>query len=217
MCIAILMSASSVCAQVKSTRRRTQVSDEARGLTSCCNDRLLKPDFIILRLTYGYAFEKPLAEPQPYTVGDSMNFELFVSQSVFENILVEKSQRAHYEYRPELRRGSEILSYSKEAQKAVEIADHEPPSWTSLPVTLVPGREHQWPTVRLDDWYDRLDPGHYELTVRKRFARDGDWVQSNSVTFEVQQRKSPAPIPAGVLAKWCLKLFRVSQSKKSIN
>ncbi|MGH9933018.1 MAG: hypothetical protein ACREA9_27865, partial [Pyrinomonadaceae bacterium] len=105
------------------------------------------------------------------------------------------------EYRPELRRDGEILSFSKAAQKAVEIADHEPPSGSMVPINLEPGREHAWATVRLGVWYDRLGPGHYELSVRKRFVWDGDWVQSNSVTFDVVPRKVPDPIPAGVSIK----------------
>ena len=109
------------------------------------HDLLQKPDFITLRLTYGYAYEKPVDRPPPYKVGDSMYFELLVSQSLFEKIMIEESRWANYEYRPELSRDGEILSYSKEAQKAVDKADHEPPSWSMFPVNLVPGSEFRWP------------------------------------------------------------------------
>ncbi len=60
-----------------------------------------------------------------------------------------------------------------------------------------PGSEYEWTRVSLEDWYEPLGPGHYQLTVRKRFAWDGDWVQSNPVIFDVQPR-NPAPIPATV-------------------
>ena len=143
-----------------------------------------------------------------------MYFEILVSQSLFEKIMIERSRWAHYEYRPELSRNGEILSYSKEAQKAIDKAEHEPPSWSTIPLNLVPGREYRWPTVRLEDWYDRLGPGHYELIVRKRFALDGDWVQSNSVTFDVEPRKPPAPIPAGVTIELVPADFQLEPKRK---
>ena len=70
------------------------------------------------------------------------------------------------------------------------------------------------PTVRLEDWYDRLGPGHYELTVRKRFVSDGDWVQSNSGTFDVQPRKPPTPIPAGVTIELVPADFQLEPKRK---
>ena len=194
------------------------VPDEVIAANKRLHDLLQKPDFITLRLTYCNAYEKPVERPQPYKVGDPMYFELLVSQSLFEKLMIDVSRWAHYEYRPELSRDGEILSYSKGALKAVDKADNEPPSWSMIPLNLAPGREYRW-TVSLEDWYDRLGPGHYELTVRKRFVWDGDWVQSNSVTFDVQPRKPPTPIPAGIrialvpsdlLAEPKQKLYRLS-------
>jgi hypothetical protein len=46
-----------------------------------------------------------------------------------------------------------------------------------------------------------LRPGHYQLSVRKRFTGDGDWVQSNPVTFDVQARKPATPIPSSVTVR----------------
>jgi hypothetical protein len=212
--ILVLVWPISVSGQSKIDENVPHVPDEVIAANKRLHDLLQKPNFITLRLTYGYAYEKPVDRPQPYKVGDSMYFELLVSQSLFENIMIEESRWAHYEYRPELSRDGEILSYSKEAQKAVDKADHEPPSWSMIPLNLVPGREFRWPAVRLEDWYDRLGPGHYELTVRKRFALDGDWVQSNSVTFDVQPRKSPTPIPAGVTIELAPADFQLEPKRK---
>ena len=48
----------------------------------------------------------------------------------------------------------------------------------------------------LEEWYESpLQPGHYQLVVRKRFRPDGDWVESNPVTFDVIPRKLASPIP----------------------
>lgn len=63
------------------------------------------------------------------------------------------------------------------------------------PVSLVPNREYPWIRVRLSDWYGKLGIGHYQLTVRKRLVPNGDWVESNPVTFDVilkvQRQSSP--------------------------
>jgi hypothetical protein len=50
----------------------------------------------------------------------------------------------------------------------------------------------------MEDWYEPLAVGRYQLIVRKRFAGDGDWVESNPVVFDVRQRRAAAPIPNGV-------------------
>jgi len=65
--------------------------------------------------------------------------------------------------------------------------------------TLVPGQEYRTDPVKLEDWYESpLRPGHYQLIVRKRFTLDGDWAESNPVTFDVIPRKPAALIPDGL-------------------
>ena len=196
--ILILLWALPVGAQSKVDDRGVlQVSEEEIAAGKRLHDLLKKPDFITLRLINGYVYGRPVETQTPYQVGASMYFQLLVSQSLFENVIV-LSQRPHYEYRPELSRDGELVPYSKNAQKAVDKADREAPSGSEIPVHLVPGREYDWSTVKLDDWYDQLAPGHYQLSVRQRFVWDGDWVESNPVIFEVEPRNPPTTIPSGV-------------------
>lgn len=65
------------------------------------------------------------------------------------------------------------------------------------PVELLPGREYQWPTVKLDDWYDRLGPGHYELSVRKRlFGTANGCNQIRCFSMSFRERNLTAMRPA---------------------
>jgi hypothetical protein len=105
---------------------------------------------------------------------------------------------AHYDLLPELIGNGETVPYAKKAVGNVKRAEGGPPPGSGAPVTLEPGREIQANHIRLDDWYESLPPGEYKLTVRRRFAWDGDWVESNPVYFEVQPRIPGGPIPPGV-------------------
>jgi hypothetical protein len=128
-----------------------------------------------------------------------MQFELFITQNSSENLVIWRHGWPYYEYRPELIRDGEIVAYTKEAQEYLDRAEKEPPSGSSFPGTLIPGREYQSSYVKLEDWYaSPLSPGRYQLIVRKRFALNGDWAESNPVTFEVVPRRAAAPIPNGL-------------------
>jgi len=60
------------------------------------------------------------------------------------------------------------------------------------------GHEYSLYQISLKDWYGSLGSGRYQLTIRRRFVWDGDWVQSNLVIFEIQPRKPPESIPDNV-------------------
>jgi hypothetical protein len=53
---------------------------------------------------------------------------------------------------------------------------------------LEPNQPKSIETIDLGDWYDSLEPGHYELSTRHRFVSAGKWVDSSSVTFEVEAK-----------------------------
>jgi hypothetical protein len=94
----------------------------------------------------------------------------------------------------------EIIPYSKTRQNQIDSVE----SGRSLSdssgaiITFEPGHEYGPESIDLDSWYDSLSPGRYQLTARKRFVRDGDWVVSNPVYFEVIPRPAASPIPAGL-------------------
>ncbi|MCA1568532.1 MAG: hypothetical protein LC803_23360 [Acidobacteria bacterium] len=52
---------------------------------------------------------------------------------------------------------------------------------------LEPNKQTELDSIDLDRWFEKLEPGHYELTLRHRFQWKGKQVESNTVTFEVTQ------------------------------
>lgn len=177
-------------------------SDEELARNKRIGELLRHPTFVTLRLISERRFsptEEPSTTPSPYTVDQWISFQLFISQNSTENIVIWSSVSPYYQYRPQLTRDGDSVSYSKEAQKNVDASENEPPSGSGGIITLLPGREYSSHSVRLDDWYESpLKPGHYQLVVRKRFRMDGDWVESNPVTFDVVPRNTPMPIPNGL-------------------
>lgn len=135
--------------------------------------------------------EEPSTTPSPYSAGQRIHFELFLTQNTSEDIVVPTSAWPYREYRPELIRDGDVVPYTEGAKAEVEKSEKEAPSGLMGITTLIPGREILWSYVRLEDWYESpLKLGHYQLIVRKRFARHGEWTESNPVTFDVINRES---------------------------
>ena len=161
---------------------------------------LRHPSLISLRLVsipHDAPREKPSDTPGPYKVKQLIDFQLLITQTSLEKIVIENYLNPYYEYRSELIRDGDVVPYTQRAKEMAETYERRPPDGSMYPVTIERARERFWTRVNLEDWYEPLGPGHYQLTVRKRFAWDGDWVQSNPVVFDVQPR-NPAAIPATV-------------------
>jgi len=150
---------------------------------------LQHPTFILLRLASQRrdgVKEEPSTTPSPYSADERVHFELFLTQNSSEDITFTESSWPYTNYRPELIRDGDPVPYTEKAQKNVELPEKETFSGSMGISTITPGKECFWTDVRIEDWYDSpLKPGRYQLTVKKRFTRNGDWVESNPVTFEV--------------------------------
>jgi hypothetical protein len=130
--------------------------------------------------------EEPSTTPSPYMVDQRIHFELFLTQNSSEEIVLPSSAWPYGEYSPQLIRDGDIVPYTKAAKDEVEKSEKEAPSGSAGLSTIRPGREILSNYVHLEDWYESpLKPGHYQLIVRKRFTKNGDWIESNPVTFEV--------------------------------
>ena len=161
---------------------------------------LRHPTFITLRLAASprdIAPEQTPDAPAPYKVGDLISLRLLITQGSLDSIVLTNFMIPYYEYRPKLIKDGEVLAYSKTAQGRVDRTQREAPNGSTTFGTLLPWREYLWDTVDLKEWYDPLSPGDYQLTVSKNFTKDGDWVESNPVFFQVQPR-NPTAIPTGL-------------------
>src|SRR5574341_359187 len=201
-CSVILVSSLSAFAQGTVDERGVYHPTEQEIAANKRHAELFKhPTFIILRLASHprqVPQEAATDTPAPYKVKDYVGFELFMTQNSLEIIRLLNEMSPYYEYRPELMRDGDVLPYSEQAKQRVERAENKPHSGSVLSVTLRPGEENRWVFIDLDNWYEPLAPGRYKLTVRKQFVRDGDWVVSNPVYFEVIPRTPGSPIPPGV-------------------
>jgi len=156
--------------------------------TKRMRDALRHPTFIALRLVSvpHDVHEEPSDQPSPYNFGDSIYFQLMISHTFFEPIVIWQPLNSYYDIRPELLRDGELVPYRKKAQENVEITENQPPSGSGAPRRFLPGREYDFVRINSQEWYAPLKRGHYQFNVRRRFVYDGEWIQSNSVSFEVQ-------------------------------
>ncbi len=204
LCAVILASTLSVLAQGTIDKHGVyHPTDEELAANKSLSELLRHPTFVTLRLisnSRDRSREKPSDAPSPYTVGDWIGFTVFISQSQVESMFVARIG-PYYDYRPELLRDGETIPYSRQAQERLDRAEGEPPSGSMSATQVFSGREERLYNVAMEDWYEPLGVGHYQITVRKRFAYDGDWVQSNPVIFDVQPRKPAALIPETVTVR----------------
>lgn len=202
MLLAIFLHPSPFCAQNRIHGHPMQYPTEERLAANKRLEELLKhATFITLRLVSGprpWSYEQPSDAPAPYLVGDLISFQLFVTQSLPEVLNFGDQMSVYYEYRPELYKNGDIVPFSAQTSEHVDYAEKEPSSISERPVSLISGKEYPWTTLSIEDWYERLGPGHYQFSVKKRFTWDGDWVQSNSVIFDVQPRKVAMPVLDGI-------------------
>jgi hypothetical protein len=161
---------------------------------------LRHPTFITLRLVCQSKAGEFTDAPPPYKEKEFINCQLFITQNSSEQITMWNELNLYYEYRVDLVRDGDAVSYIKEAKKGIEIAEKRPPSGSSAPLVMEPGREYSLRNINLKEWYGLLSPGRYQLTLRRRFVWDGDWVQSNPVIFQIEPRK-PESIPETVTVR----------------
>jgi hypothetical protein len=166
---------------------------------------LRHPTFITVRLVSmprDVPQETATDTPAPYKVKDYIGFQLFFTQNSNEDFTLWTKLSPCFLCRPVLVRDGEVVLYNKNKQKEIESERPEDGfRGSGAPITYESGREYGPESVALDEWYDLLVPGRYELTVRKQFTWDGDWVVSNPVYFEVIPRRPGSPIPEGVFMK----------------
>jgi len=189
----------SVCAQSRIEEHRVQYpSEEELAANKRMTQVLRHPTVITLRLvSIPRDFkEEPTDTPAPYKKGDWIDFQLLISHSFSEPLLIWQELDPYYNLRPELYKDGDLVPYTKETQDNVNRKERELPNGSAAPGRILPGREYEWQRVNLEEWYKSLGPGRYQLTVRRRFTWDGDWLQSSPVIFEVLPEKQRPAEPA---------------------
>src|ERR1051325_3620690 len=163
-------------------------TEEASARNKRIGELLQHPTFVLLRLAsqkrHGIK-EEPSTTPSPYTADEWIHFELFLTQNSSEEITLTESWSPYATYRPELIHDGDPVPYSNQAQEALDAPEKDAFSGSTGISPVSPGQERLWTEVKIEDWYAPLKPGRYQLIVKKRFKRNGDWAESNPVTFDV--------------------------------
>lgn len=122
----------------------------------------------------------------PFKPGSTIIFKLMgTNTSLIE--LVVRGWDTYAQNKPRLLRDNQELAYREdkaELIKARHTKDSEPISMRGI--RLKPNEPKFLQIFSLADWYEPLGPGHYVLSTQHRFIQGGKWVDSASITFEVE-------------------------------
>jgi hypothetical protein len=145
---------------------------------------LFKPDFI--RLEVSRKTFKDVAGPltEPYKGGDKIFFELFLTNTSPQQVLIPIVDH-YFQNRPQLLRDGHPVPYRDAVAKLVKSKDKQPVFSRTDVLRLERYETKRVKLVNISDWYELLEPGHYELVVKHRFILGGAWIESSPVTFEV--------------------------------
>jgi len=120
-----------------------------------------------------------------YKVGDKVIVEVMMTNTGAEPLEVGIGN-SYFQDRPRMQKDGKPVLYRQELPGKLKEKEKRPGQFGS---TMFYKLEPSVPTVvhqfLLDDWYDQLEPGQYELTLRHRFWGKEVPAESNTVTFEV--------------------------------
>jgi len=92
--------------------------------------------------------------------------------------------------RPRLLRGNQEVSYRDGLTELLKKKESEGDIISLNTITLEPNHEKTLEYLDLSNWYEPLQPGHYQLSTQRRFVQGGKWVESASITFEVKAKET---------------------------
>ena len=155
------------------------------------NNHLLKnPDIIRIDLSPRKLElnENPEVLMEPYKVGSKIYFQIQATNTSSEPVAV-AIMNPYFQNRPKLLRDGQVAPYREGLDKLLEAKDKDPFKGSIQVIKLEPNEQKLIGFIYLNDWYEPLQPGHYQLSLEHRFEPGQDWVGSSSITFEVVSKK----------------------------
>jgi len=120
-----------------------------------------------------------------YKVGDKVLIEVTMTNTGAESLEVGIGN-SYFQDRPRMKRDGKPVMYRKELPTVLKEKEKHPGQFGSaMYYELRPNVPTVVHRFLLEDWYDQLEPGQYELTLRHRFWGKEVPAESNTVTFEV--------------------------------
>jgi len=128
--------------------------------------------------------EDPEVLRAPYPTGAKIYFRLQATNTSLQKVTLFIID-TYFQDRPELFRDGQIVPYKEGMEELLRAKDKD--SFTKLveSVNVDPNDSKVIGYLYLNNWYGRLQPGHYQLSLKHRFEPGQDWIESSSITFEV--------------------------------
>jgi hypothetical protein len=186
--VLVLAAASSGISQEEKQRTdgygRFEVNPEIMARAKRQFERLNAPSFIKLKIEPESKCrdEDSKKVSDCYTAGSRIGMKLFMTNTSSETISFTTSG-SYFSYNLQLFRDGQLVPYRKDI---VEIIDKPSAAvYRNLLIKLEPGKTELIDMIYLERWYEPLEPGHYQLEIKRRFMLDGGWTDTASTTFEV--------------------------------
>lgn len=119
----------------------------------------------------------------PFKSGSPIRFQLRTTNTSQQELFLPAGD-SYIHSRPQLFKGEELIPYCKEASEQVRAKDAYPRYRSTRYEPLKPGQALP-ESIDLAKWYEPLPPGHYRLTVRRRYIWGGEWVEAPPLLFQV--------------------------------
>jgi hypothetical protein len=151
------------------------------------SERLRDPSFIKLELVResNCQDEGDLKLSDCYKARRAIKMKLLMTNTSSESIFIAVNN-SYYPYNLQLFRNGKLVPYRKDL---AEVADKPPAGiYGNLSVKLEPGKTVMAEMIYLDKWYEPLEPGHYQLDLKRRFQLDGGWTAPASSKFKIDSK-----------------------------
>ena len=123
----------------------------------------------------------------PFTAESNIKFAIVATNTSFVPLRV-RSWDLYDQNRPRLLRDNQEVSYRNGLSDLLKKKESDGDIVSLSVITLEPNQERTLEYLDLSNWYEPLQPGHYQFSTRRRFIQGGKWVDSASITFEVRAK-----------------------------
>ncbi len=112
--------------------------------------------------------EDPKVLRAPYPANSKIYFRLQATNTSSQKVTL-FIVHTYYQDRLELLRDGQIVPYKTGVDKSLVAKEKDPATHLIQSVTLAPNEIRVIEYLFLKDWYERLEPGHYRLSLKHRF------------------------------------------------
>lgn len=138
----------------------------------------------------GFFTRGPVIDKLIFKLGEPVHIGIVMTNTARKSVWVCAFSNPYYQNRPQLTRDGEAVGYSEKIRELIRQSDDGTLcEFTRDPdvIDLKPNVPLRVSSLELQDWYGRLNPGHYTLLLKRTFAccADGKWNATNAISFDV--------------------------------